>query len=83
MGFLSDELLFGIPSEAVGEKYYLSYPFGGRFENVLSIETISAQKIVLVLKKTKLILTGENMRVRSYCDRDVTVEGRINCVGRC
>ena len=83
MGFLSNEILRGVAGEAVGEKYHISYPYGGTFENVLSIDTISGENIVFILKNGKLILTGENMRIRSFCGADVTVEGRIFSVIRC
>ena len=83
MGFLSKEILSGVAGEAVGEKYQISYPYGGAFENVTSIDVISGENIVLILKKDKLILNGENMRILSFCDASVTVEGRIFCVQRC
>ena len=83
MGFLSKEIFSGLACEAVGEKYHISYPYGGAFEDVTSIDTISGENIVLILKKGKLILNGENMRIRSFCGADVTVEGKIFSVQRC
>ena len=83
MPFLKNRLLPSPLSEAVGENFFVSYPYGGRFENVKSVASVAADKIVLEMKKCLLVLTGENMRIRSYTASDVTVEGRIICVSRC
>ena len=82
MPFLSDWLLKGEGFEAVGEKYYLSYPIGGRFENVVCVAEISPCRIVLQLKKGKLGIFGEGLEIRSYCVSDVTVSGKITRVER-
>ena len=82
MGFLSGELLSGLAGEVTGEKYSVSYPFGGRFENVLSIEEIGSDKIVLCVKKGRLVISGEDLGIYAYCGGDVTVKGKIFLVER-
>ncbi len=82
MPFLKDELISGVFADAVGENYYVSFPYGGRFENVCSIVDVSLTKIVLRLKNGALCVTGENMKINSFCVNDVTIGGKIYCVER-
>jgi|GEM_PF-3212459 len=82
MGFLGDELFVGVAGETLGEKYEISYPYGGRFENVKSIECVGSDVIVFKLGKCLLCVKGEDMRIYSYCGSDVTVKGKIFCVER-
>ena len=82
MAFLKEELFKDIMTETVGERYELAYPYGGRFENVISVDEISRCRIVFTVRNGKMILTGENLSIRSYCGTDVTVKGKITVVER-
>ena len=75
-------MLTGVLFEAVGEKYCVSYPYGGRVENVLSICDISKNAIVLLLKSGALCVKGEGLEITSYERGDVVIKGRIERVER-
>ena len=82
MSFLSAEILSPFLDEVTGEKYRVSYPYWGYFENVRSIECVCGDKVVLAVKGGRLVLTGEDMRIGSYEGCDLLVTGKIKCVER-
>ncbi|MBR1890919.1 MAG: YabP/YqfC family sporulation protein [Clostridia bacterium] len=83
MEFLDDLKMSGILSETVGEKLFVSFPVGARVENVKSVCKVSGSEIVLQLKKDKVVLRGENLKIYAFYGSDVTIKGKVFCVERC
>ena len=50
---------------------------GGYFQGVKSLGSFSDKEIVLLFKKTKVRVAGENLEIKKYCDGDMEIVGRI------
>ena len=64
----------------VAEANFKAMLFGdtaGYFENVKAIKSFSQTEIVLRLKSGGIIITGENLYIKKYCEGDIAVCGKI------
>ena len=50
---------------------------GGYFQGVKSLGGFSAEEIVLLFKRHKVSVKGENLSIKKYCDGDMELSGRI------
>lgn len=75
----------------IGEEQFIKEPifravlFGesaGYFENVSCIAYYQNDEIRLSLKKGGLIIRGENLFIKKYCQGDVVICGKIRSVER-
>ena len=82
MSFLSGAIKSTFLKEVVGDKYQVSYPGWGYFENVKSIECVCENKVVLRLKNGGLVITGEKLCIGSYESCDLLLTGAIKSVER-
>lgn len=56
--------------------------FAGYFENITSIKSYSSDMIIFKLKKGEVIIKGEDLYIKKYCEGDVAVCGKINAIER-
>lgn len=54
--------------------------FGGYFRSVKGVSEYSPQKITLLLKKSHLIIEGENLTLGKYFEEDLFIKGKITGV---
>lgn len=54
--------------------------FGGYFRSVKGVLEYSSQKIILALKKSKLMIEGENLTLGKYFEEDLFIKGKITGV---
>ena len=54
--------------------------FGGYFRSVKGVAEYSSEKIVLVLKKNRITVTGENLTLGKYFEEDLLIKGKIKGV---
>lgn len=54
--------------------------FGGYFRSVKGVTEYSPQKVVIVLKKNRITVTGENLALGKYFEEDLLINGRISGV---
>lgn len=54
--------------------------FGGYFRCVKNIAEYSAEKVVLVLRKTVVTLEGEGLEIGRYFEQDIFIKGDIKVV---
>ncbi|MDE5667555.1 MAG: YabP/YqfC family sporulation protein [Clostridia bacterium] len=54
--------------------------FGGYFRSVKSIAEYSPEKMVLLQKKTSIVLEGENLQVGKYFEEDIFIKGNIKVI---
>ncbi len=50
---------------------------GGYFQGVRSLGGFSDEEIVLVFKRDRVRVKGENLTIKKYCDGDMELSGRI------
>ena len=55
---------------------------GGFFQGVRSVNKFSDSEIVMCVKGESVTVCGENMFVKKFCEGDVIICGKINCVKR-
>ncbi len=85
MGFIdSIKEIIGI-EEMPKEPLYRAVVFGEyavHIENVLSIISYERQEVVLSVKKARLIIRGEDLFIKKYCEGDVVICGKIASLER-
>ena len=54
--------------------------FGGYFRSIKSIAEYSPEKIVLLQRKTSIILEGEKLEVGKYFEEDIFIKGNIKVI---
>ena len=54
--------------------------FGGYFRSIKSIAEYSSERIVLLQRKTSIILEGEKLEVGKYFEEDIFIKGNIKVV---
>ena len=54
--------------------------FGGYFKSVKRVEDFSPEKIVLLIAKRRLTVTGEKLVIDKYFQQDLLVRGNISGV---
>lgn len=54
--------------------------FGGYFRSVKSIAEYSPERLVLLQKKTSIVLEGENLQVGKYFEEDIFIKGNIKVI---
>lgn len=58
-------------------QFYIAEGCGGYFQNVKGVERLSSEEITLLFKTGALVVGGENLVVKKYCDGDMLIEGNI------
>jgi len=58
-------------------QYYIIEGYGGYFQNVKGVERLSPEEVVILFKTGALLVCGEALAVKKYCDGDMLVEGNI------
>lgn len=53
---------------------------GGYFEGVKTVGELSLERIVLYFPHAEVIVEGERLSVKKYCDGDLEIAGKIVCV---
>lgn len=51
--------------------------FGGYFRSIKGVAEYSSEKIILVLKKNKITVSGENLTLGKYFEEDLLIKGKI------
>ncbi|MDE6667751.1 MAG: YabP/YqfC family sporulation protein [Clostridia bacterium] len=54
--------------------------FGGYFRSIRSIAEYSSERIVLLQRKTSIILEGEKLEVGKYFEEDIFIKGNIKVI---
>lgn len=54
--------------------------FGGYFRSIRSIAEYSPERIVLLQRKTSIILEGEKLEVGKYFEEDIFIKGNIKVI---
>ena len=54
---------------------------GGYFQGVKALIGFSDSEIVLLFKKNRVIVRGEGLEIKKYCDGDLQLSGQIFSVG--
>ncbi len=54
--------------------------FGGYFRSIKSIAEYTSEKIILLQKKTLIILEGEKLEVGKYFEEDIFIKGNIKVI---
>ena len=54
---------------------------GGYFQGVKSLIGFSDNEIVLLLRKYRVVVKGERLEIKKYCDGDLQLSGCIFSVG--
>lgn len=68
--------------EGVAESRCSFLPLGGGyFQGVKALIGFSDSEIVLLFKKSRVIVRGEGLEINKYCDGDLQLSGRIFSVG--
>ncbi len=68
-----------------GEPSFVAVLYGDNsayIEKVCSVKSYSACEIVLAVKRGELIISGENMYIKKYCQGDVCICGKIQSIVR-
>lgn len=50
---------------------------GGYFEGVKAVEDFSDEKIVLCFPRERVVVEGEGLTIKKYCDGDLQISGSI------
>jgi sporulation protein YqfC len=72
---------FGVYPEKKG-RILLIGEDSGYFENVKSIKSYTETEIVLSVKSGLIVVSGENLYVKKFCQGDVAICGKIVCIKR-
>lgn len=51
--------------------------FGGYFKGVKRVEEFSEEKIILIVKKRRWEVVGENLAIDKYFEQDLLIRGKI------
>ena len=54
---------------------------GGYFQGVKALIGFSDSEVVLLFKKSRVVVRGEDLEIKKYCDGDLQLSGRIFSVG--
>ena len=54
--------------------------FGGYFRSIKSIAEYSSERIVLLQRKTSIVLEGEKLEVGKYFEEDIFIKGNIKVI---
>lgn len=74
------KLLEQILAEAGADtaKAYTVVPgFGAYFKSVKSVAEYSSEKVVLLVGKTRLTVTGKNLTIGTYFEQDLFITGDV------
>ena len=74
--------LFGGESVKPSFKAVILGSYGGYFEGVTAICRYTAEEISLSFKKGGVVINGENLYIKKYCEGDVAICGKINKIER-
>ena len=55
---------------------------GGYFENVKGVVSYSDTEIVLKTKPCRIVIKGENLFIKKYCEGDISICGKITSIER-
>ncbi len=53
---------------------------GGYFEGVKSVGEFSPERVLVCFPKEQVLVEGENLIIKKYCDGDLQLSGRITSV---
>lgn len=53
---------------------------GGYFQNIKRLGDVKTDKIVLVLKRGEIVVSGESLAISRFTGSDVAIKGRIKSV---
>lgn len=53
---------------------------GGYFEGVKSVGDFSPERVLVCFPKEQVLVEGENLTIKKYCDGDLQLSGRITSV---
>lgn len=68
--------------EGIKEERCSFLPMGsGYFQGVRALIGFSDTEIVLLMKKSRIVVRGEGLEIRKYYDGDLQLSGRIYSVG--
>ncbi len=70
-GFNISELKPSFRAEFIGDS-------GVYFQNIACIKSYTESEIILGIKRGVLILSGENLFIKKYCQGDVFICGKIS-----
>ena len=67
-------------SDLIGKPVFKATLVGdsaGYFECVLGIKSYTENQIILCIKNAEIVITGQNLYVKKYCEGDVAICGKI------
>jgi len=85
MGFIDNIKECFLGGEFIGEPCFRAVLFGDTamyFENVRTILHYDIEEISLGLKKGSVLIRGQNLFIKKYCEGDVIVCGQIRAIER-
>ena len=53
---------------------------GGYFEGVKAVDDFSPTRVTLCFARETVVVEGEDLLIKKYCDGDLELSGRIFCV---
>ena len=53
---------------------------GGYFQGVKSLGDFSSERIVICFPKSAVEATGKGLTIKKYCDGDLEISGRLDCL---
>lgn len=55
---------------------------GGYFQNIRGVFSFSGKEVVLLCGKEKVVVEGENLTIRKYCEKDILIGGNVRGIRR-
>lgn len=76
---LLDQILSELGADTL-KSFSIIPDFGGYFRSIKGVAEYSSEKVVLVLKKSRITVVGENLTLGKYFEEDLLINGKISGV---
>ena len=76
---LLDQILSELGADTL-KSFSIIPDFGGYFRSIKGVSEYSSEKVVLVLKKNRITVVGENLTLGKYFEEDLLIKGKISGV---
>ncbi len=73
---LYDEI-FNNVDDGIGARCIWIAGGGGYFEGVKCVEEFAKEQVVVCFSKTKVLVKGNDISIKKYCDGDLQLDGKI------
>ena len=76
---LLDQILSELGADTL-KSFSIIPDFGGYFRSVKGVAEYSSEKVVLLLKKNRITVVGENLTLGKYFEEDLLIKGKLKGV---